>query len=95
MAKYILKRMWKVEIQCNSPEIAQWLCETLSDCLFTFKMQVTIPSGLHFSVSKHQSVSTTLICVWLNFCFSFVEHHSILDHVVVLQRQGHMAKHPY
>lgn len=95
MAEYLLKRMWKVEIQCNSPEIAQWLCETLCDCLFTFKVQMTVPSGLYFSITKHQSLSTTLKCVWLNFCFCFVEHHSILDHIVVLQRQGHMAKHPY
>lgn len=52
MAKYLLKRMWKVEIQCNSPEIAQWLCETLCDCLFTFKVQMTVPSGLYFSINQ-------------------------------------------
>lgn len=65
----------KEGIQCDSPEMAQWLHEALCDGRLVFKMQVTAPLGLYFPISKHQSPTTLKslkrVCS-VNFLFLFV-----------------------
>lgn len=73
--RHLLKGAGKERIQCDSPEMAQWLHKALCDSLLVFKMQVPASLGLYFPINKHQSPTTLRAwneCVQLIFCFSFV-----------------------